>query len=199
MAGQTSINLDMESFGRQCTALAAGFREVPPTLAKKSIKAAVRRGVKPFIPELRRATPIRQRAATKTAATKRDSRGRFETGSGKKTVVKPGTMRRNITTVVYFKNRNRLTTFTAKVGFARGPGKANHFHLIEAGTAERSSKATGASRGSVIERRFLRATFQRMAPQISEIIESELWVGLESAFKQLPKYLAAVAARKAGK
>lgn len=187
MPSGLSLSFDLDNFEKDCQTLAKGFASVPPAIAKRSIRAAIRRGVKPFVPELRKATPIR-RQKRKPVAAEPGQKPKSDPG-------RPGVLRRNITTVTKFYNKSRYTSFVAKVSFAYGPGKANHFHLVEAGTAMRTAP-NGANRGRVVPRRFLLETFNRMAPSISHIIQQELWVGLESAFRQVPAYLAARSRRR---
>jgi hypothetical protein len=184
------VVFDSLSYAGDCRALAAGFRDLPKALAKKHIKAAMNRAVKPFLPALRAATPRFKGKRFKTAAVARDSRGRYLAGSGKKSTIKPGALRRSIRSITKFTNKVNHGSFYTKVGFARGEGKGNHALWIEQGTGKRKVKATGANRGAVSPRWFLRTTFNAMAPGIQSSIGLHLSAALEVAGRELPRYLA---------
>lgn len=188
MANEVVI-FDSLSYAGDCRALAAGFRDLPSVLAKKHIKAAMNRAVKPFIPALRAATPRFKGKRVKTAAVARDDRGRYVAGSGKKTTVKPGALRRSIKSITKFTTKSNHASFYTKVGFARGEGKGNHALWVEQGTGPRRVKSTGANRGAVSARWFLRRTFDAMQSGISASIGLHLSAGLEAAARELPRYL----------
>jgi hypothetical protein len=63
-------------------ALMGRFKALPRHIAKKHLKATMRRAMKPGIPILRRNTPKRKKTLRASAIT-RDSGGRFTKGSGK--------------------------------------------------------------------------------------------------------------------
>jgi hypothetical protein len=179
---------DSLSYAEDCRALGRGYAELPKALAKKTIKAAVNRAVKPFVPALRAATPKSKGKRTKTAAVSRDTSGRFQKGSGKKSVIKPGRLRKSIITVTKFANKVNHGSFVARVTFSRGEGKGNHALWVEEGTSGRSGKG-GANRGKVDPRWFLRTLFRSMAPGIAASMGLHLAAGLEAAGRQLENYM----------
>jgi len=185
---ESFVVFDSLSYAGECRGLAAGFRDLPPALAKRHIKAAMKRATAPFLPALRRATPRFKGRRIRTAAVARDTKGRYLPGSGKKSIVKPGALRRSITTITRFTAKANHGSFYTKVGFSRGAGKGNHALWIEQGTAGRQTKGSGAGRGSVSPRWFLRQTFQAMAPGIQASIGLHLSAALEKAFRELPTY-----------
>lgn len=177
-------------FAGDCRGLAQGFRELPQALARKHIKSAMKKATEPFLPALRAATPRFKGRRTKTAAVSRDSRGRFLVGSGKKSVIRPGALRRSVKSMTRFKSKGGATEFFTKVSFARGKGKGGNIaHLVELGTGARKTKRSRAARGAVSPRKFLARTFAAMAPGIQGAIESQLRLALESAKRALPNYL----------
>jgi hypothetical protein len=179
---------DSLAYADDCRALGRGYGQLPKALAKKHIKAAVNRAVKPFVPALRAATPKSKGKRTKTAAVSRDTSGRFQKGSGKKSVIKPGRLRRSIITVTKFANKVNHGSFTARVTFSRGEGKGNHALWVEEGTADRSGTG-GGNRGKVSPRWFLRTLFNSMAPGIAASMGLHLSAGLEAAARELPNYM----------
>ena len=179
---------DSLSYADDCRALGRGYAELPKALAKKTIKAAVTRAVKPFVPALRAATPKSKGKRTKTAAVSRDTSGRFQKGSGKKSVIKPGRLRKSIITVTKFTNKVNHGSFVARVTFSRGEGKGNHALWVEEGTKDRTGKG-GGNRGKVSPRWFLRTLFNSMAPGIASSMSLQLAAGLEAAGRQLENYM----------
>jgi len=187
MANEVLI-FDSLSYAGDCRSMAAGYRELPSALAKKHIKAAMTRAVKPFLPALRAATPRFKGKRIKTAAIARDTKGRYVAGSGKKSTIKPGALRRSIKSITKFTNKANHGSFYTKVGFARGEGKGNHALWVESGTAERKLKSNGASRGTVAPRWFLKRTFDSMKSGIQANIGLHLAAALEKAGNELEKY-----------
>jgi hypothetical protein len=177
---------DSRAYSDDCRALADGYRRLPKALARKHIKAAVNRAVKPFVPALRAATPKGKpkRSARVAAAAAR--------AAGKKlppNVNRPGRLRRSIVTVTKFTNKVDHGSFVSRVTFRRGEGKGNHALWVEAGTAARKAGKSGANRGAVSPRWFLRSLFLSMAPGIASSMSLHLAAGLEAAARELPKYL----------
>lgn len=183
------VIFDAAGYADDCRGLAEGFRQLPQALARKQIKSAMKKATDPFIPALRAATPKFKGRRTKTAAVSRDARGRFQVGSGKKSVIKPGALRRSIKSYTRFRKVNGGDEFTTKITFGRGKGKGgNVAHLVELGTGARATRKSKANRGGVAPRLFLRRTFDTMAPGIQSAIVSKLAEALESGFRQLEKY-----------
>jgi hypothetical protein len=182
------VVFDSLSYANDCRAMAAGFRELPSALAKRQIKSAMNQAVRPFLPALRAATPRFKGKRIKTAAVARDGRGRYVAGSGKKSTIKPGGLRRSIKSITKFTNRVNHGSFYTKVGFARGEGKGNHALWVEAGTGARAQK-NGANRGTIAPRWFLRRTFDSMKSGIQASISLHLAAALEAGFRGLDNYL----------
>lgn len=188
MANEIQI-FDSLSYANDCRAMAQGYKDLPSALAKKHIKAAMTRAVKPFLPALRSATPRFKGKRTKTAAIARDTKGRYVAGSGKKSAIKPGALRRSIKSITKFTQKANHGAFYTKVGFARGEGKGNHALWVEGGTGARKIKSNGANRGTVAPRWFLRRTFESMKSGIQASIGLHLAAGLEKAGNELDKYM----------
>jgi hypothetical protein len=182
------VVFDSLSYANDCRAMAAGFRQLPSALAKKRIKSAMNQAVRPFLPALRAATPRFKGKRVKTAAVARDGRGRYVAGSGKKSTIKPGALRRSIKSITKFTNRVDHGSFYTKVGFARGEGKGNHALWVEQGTGARAQK-NGANRGTIAPRWFLRRTFDAMKSGIQASISLHLAASLEVGFRELDNYL----------
>jgi hypothetical protein len=179
---------DSLRYSGDCRALGQAYGQLPKALAKKHIKAAVNRAIRPFVPALKAATPKSSGRRVSRAAVKRDGGGRFQAGSGKKSIIKPGRLRRSIITITKFSNKVNHGSFTARVTFSRGAGKGNHALWVEEGTAARAN-GKGAGRGRVSPRWFLRSLFQSMAPGIANSMDLHLAAGLEAAGRELQKYL----------
>lgn len=113
------ISLGLLGTRMQINALMESYRELPRHIAKKHLKAAMKRSVKDGIPELRKLTP-KGKAYNTRAATKRDERGRFQTGSGKKMRVRGGALRRSVTAKAKFVGRSRDGFAVGVVGYKGG-------------------------------------------------------------------------------
>jgi hypothetical protein len=181
MANQFLI-FDSLSFTDDCRALGRGYRELPKALAKKTIKAAVTRAVKPFVPALRAVTPKgKLKRAAKAAARAAGQKNAVD-------VSRPGRLKRSIIMRTTFTNKVDHGSFQAKVTFSRGKGKGNHAILVERGTVDRKN-IDGASRGKVSPRLFIQSLFNSMAPGIAASMNMQLAAGLEAAGRQLQNYI----------
>lgn len=90
------ISLDWRSYRAQIDSLMDRYRELPRHVARKHLKAAMKRTMKGGIPVLKKLTPKGAARNTRNAVTS-DSKGRFEKESGKKIRVRGGALRRAVT------------------------------------------------------------------------------------------------------
>ena len=145
--------------------LIRAYAKLPGSLARKHLKAAIRRSIKPFVPALKAATP----RAT-------------------------GNLRRSVTTVVKFGTkvtRGSMESFRGTaigvVGFSRKGKKKNqkgdHSVLVESGTKPRRRKS-GASTGKGPPRHMLRDTLAAKRSGILSNMEIEMGVSLERATRE---------------
>ena len=145
--------------------LIRAYAKLPGSLARKHLKAAIRRSIKPFVPALKAATP----RAT-------------------------GNLRRSVTTVVKFGtkvSRGSGEAFRGTaigiVGFSRKGKKKNqkgdHSVLVESGTKPRRRKS-GGSTGQSPPRHMLRDTLASKRSGILSNMEIEMGVSLERATQE---------------
>ena len=163
---------DMSS--RDLDDLIRAYGTLPGSLARKHLKAAIRRSIRPFMPALKTATP-------------------------KST----GNLRRSVTTVVKFGTKvSRAASWSFQgtaigiVGFSRKGKKKNqkgdHSVLVEAGTKPRFRKGTkgntfGVGRGStgiMPPKHMLRDTLASRKSGILSNLELEMGVSLERAVRE---------------
>jgi hypothetical protein len=146
--------------------LIRAYAKLPGSLARKHLKAAIRRSIKPFVPALKAATP---RGAT-------------------------GNLRRSVTTVVRFGtkvSRGSGEAFRGTaigiVGFSRKGKKKNqrgdHSVLVEAGSKPRRRKR-GGSTGTMPPKHMLRDTLAAKRSGILSNMEIEMGVSLERATQE---------------
>jgi len=141
----------------------ANYGRLPGAIARRHLKAAVRRSIKPMQSPLKAATP----------------RG------------KTGNLRRSVTTVVRFGSKvTRGPTESFKgtaigiVGFSRRGKKKNqkgdHSVLVEQGSKHRRRK-NGGSTGKMPPRHMLRQTLASQKSSVLSRLESEMAVSLDRA------------------
>ena len=146
--------------------LIRAYAKLPGSVARKHLKAAIRRSIKPFKPALKAATP----------------RG------------KTGNLRRSVTTVVKFGTKVTRGsgeafrgTAIGIVGFSRKGKKKNqkgdHSVLVEAGSKPRRRKR-GGSTGTMPPRHMLRDTLAAKKSGILSNMEIEMGVSLERATQE---------------
>jgi len=146
--------------------LIRAYAKLPGALARKHMKAGIRRSIKPFVPALKAATPR-----------------------------STGNLRRSVTTVVKFgkkvsrgPNEAFRGTVFGVVGFSRKGKKKNqkgdHSVLVEQGTKPRRRKS-GASTGKMPPKHMLRDTLAAKKEGILSNLELELGVSLERATNEL--------------
>ena len=145
--------------------LIRAYAKLPGSLARKHLKASIRRSIKPFVPALKAATP----RAT-------------------------GNLRRSVTTVVKFGTKVTRGsgeafrgTAIGVVGFSRKGKKKNqkgdHSVLVESGTKPRRRKS-GGSTGKSPPRHMLRDTLASKRSGILSNLEIEMGVSLERATQE---------------
>ena len=147
--------------------LIRAYGQLPGSLARKHLKAAIRRSIRPFVPALKAATP----------------RG------------KTGNLRRSVKTVVRFGNKvsrsswgNFRGTAYGVVGFSKGGEKKNqkgsHAAFVEEGTKPRVRKRRGST-GAMPPKHMLRDTLASKKSGILSNLELEMGVSLERATREL--------------
>lgn len=113
------ISLNWLTVRGQIGGLVQRFGELPRHIAKKHMRAAVRRSMKEGVPILRQMTPKGKPRNTR-AALKRDGGGRFVAGSGKKMRIRGGALRRAVTTKAKYIGRNRDGIVYGVIGYKAG-------------------------------------------------------------------------------
>ena len=113
------ITLNWDGMQGEIGALMARYAALPRHIAKKHLQAAMKRAMKDGIPVLKRLTP---KGATRTvrASLKRGGGGRFVQGSGKKSRVRGGALRRAVTTKAKYIGKNAAGTVYGVVGYRAG-------------------------------------------------------------------------------
>lgn len=145
--------------------LIRAYAKLPGSIARKHLKAAIRRSIKPFVPALKSATPR-----------------------------STGNLRRSVTTVVKFGtkvSRGSGEAFRGTaigiVGYSRKGKKKNqkgdHSVLVEAGTKPRRRKR-GGSTGTMPPKHMLRDTLAAKKSGILANMEIEMGVSLERATQE---------------
>jgi hypothetical protein len=155
-----------EKSNRDIDDLIRAYAKLPGSVARKHLKAAIRRSIKPFVPALKAATP---RGAT-------------------------GNLRRSVITVVKFGTKVSRGggeafrgTAIGIVGFSRKGKKKNqkgdHSVLVEAGSKPRRRKR-GGSTGTMPPKHMLRDTLAAKRSGILSNMEIEMGVSLERATQE---------------
>lgn len=141
--------------------LIRAFSKLPGNLGKKHLGAAMRRSVKPFMPALRKATPV-------------DS----------------GNLRRSVKTIVRVYGSVAWYTAVGVVGYSRNNAnpkkRGSHSHLVERGTGERRRK-NGQVTGRAPSRWMLRETLRSLSGPILGNLTREMAVSLERAASELAR------------
>jgi hypothetical protein len=113
------ITLNWDGMQGEIGALMARYAALPRHIAKKHLQAAMKRTLKDGVPVLKRLTP---KGGTRTvkAALKSGSGGRFVHGSGKKSRVRGGALRRAVTTKAKYLGKNADGRVYGVVGYKAG-------------------------------------------------------------------------------
>ena len=160
--------------------LAEQFRQLPKSLASAAIGAGVKRALKPAQDELKRQTPVGPTGNLKRGIATKAKRypktgsavaivGYRKAGTGKPP--KEGTKRRN-----------------------KASDKTQHQFLVEYGSKPRVTKS-GANRGRMPAMHPIEQASRASESQVKALLESEMKLAYEKALKQLPRYMAARAAK----
>ena len=144
---------------RDTEALLNAYKKLPGHIAKKHLRASMRRSIKPFVPALKAATPKQS-----------------------------GNLRRSVKTMAKFYQSANHGAVAGYVGFSRGSktknNMGNHSAIVEYGTGERRRK-NGGSSGRMPARRMLATTLSQHGAGILKNVVTELAVGLERAAREL--------------
>jgi len=142
------------------------FLKLPPALAKKHIRSALRKTVEPFLPEFRAAAPVRT-----------------------------GGLRRSPITVAGFDRASNDWTARVGYGMSKArPGYAAL--LVNSGTKERFKKKTvrnfkHPSTGKCPASHFADSMLASVRARGISNLETFMYAALEKATNELPRYLAA--------
>ena len=160
--------------------LAGEFRKLPKSLAATTIGAAVKRAIKPAEDKLKQLTPVGPTGNLKRGiATKAKRYPKTGTAAAIVGYRKPGSSK---PPKEGSKRRNKAND------------KTRHQFLVEYGTGRRVTKA-GGNRGVMPALRPIERASQAVLSQVQANLQREMQVGLQKAIRQMPKYLAARAAK----
>ena len=142
------------------------YMQLPPALAKRHIRSALRKTVEPFLPEFRAAAPKRTGGLKKSPITKAD----FDGVSGRWTA-----------RVGYGRSKTK---------------RGHHAILVNDGTKERYHKRQSLLgkrhyTGKMPATHFADSLLASVRSRGLNMLETHMYAALESAKRALPKYLAA--------
>lgn len=151
-------------------ALIERYAALPSYIAKKHLKAALGRAVRPHVKTLKAATPKGKRRMVRSAV-KRNERGAFVKGSGKMKNA-AGALRRAATVRTGWKGKNND-------GFA--------FGVLGYKYGEESRKALWLEFGTkhIEPRRIVQRVYESVKDQVMKVMKGELAKALEKAAKEL--------------
>lgn len=164
------ITLRVTGFRRDLDSLLVALWQLPGHIARKHLKAAIRRALKPGVPILKSITP---KGGTKTvrSAVVRDKGGRFQAGSGKKVKQRGGALRRAATSLARVDKRDG--TGYGVLGFKAGMQSRKAIWL-----------EFGTSRG-VTPRKIIAQLMTRFGGPARQELTNELRNALQKATKEL--------------
>ena len=166
------IYMNSDSLNAQLGALVKVFDQFPKHIAKKHIGASMKRALKFAIPILKANTP-KGGPKTKTAATTRNARGQFTAGSGAKTRVRGGALRRAAITTSKFVGKNKDGFTIGSLGYKYG-FESRKAIWQEFGTA-----------GGIKPKSFMEKTFNQIKDHVAERLAEELALAVEKAARDL--------------
>lgn len=160
------IDLNDAAIQRQVQDLIKRFRELPTNIAKKRMRSAIRKAIKPFEPTLRANTPYRT-----------------------------GQLMRSIISKVKVYDKPTHGAIVSVIGYARGSlqkrrgqfvvsGSGHHALLVENGTKPRTRK-NGGSCGTMPARHMARRTLDATRQPVLSALVSELASALEKATQEI--------------
>lgn len=160
--------------------LAEQFRQLPKSLASAAIGAGVKRAMKPAQDALKQITPVgptgnlKRGVATKAKRYPKSGAAVAVVGfrkAGSKGPPKEGVKRRN-----------------------KASDKTQHQFLVEYGSKQRFTKK-GANRGRMPAKAPVQIAWRAAESQVRGLLEQEMKTAYENALKQLPRFMAARAAK----
>lgn len=161
--------LSFQTTRRDIDALVARYSFLPKHIAKKHLKAALGRAIKPHVKTLKAATPKGGRRMVKSAV-KRNERGQFLKGSGKLKNT-AGSLRRAATVRTGWKGTN-------KDGFAFGVLGYKY------GTESRKAIWLEYGTRTVRPRKIVEGVFNRVKGAVMKALRSELVKAFEAAGRE---------------
>ena len=165
------IYMNSDSLNAQLSALVKVFDELPKYTAKKHIGASMKRALKFAVPILKANTP-KGGPSVKKSATTRNSKGQFTAGSGAKTKVRGGALRRAAVAKSKYIGTNKAGFTIGTLGYKFG---------------YESRKAIwqelGTSKG-IQPKGFMAKTYDQIKDQIAGRLAKELALALEAAARE---------------
>lgn len=152
------ISLDWKGMQGDIGALMAAYAELPRHIAKKHLRAAMKRAMKPGLPTLRRNTP--------PLSTRR---GRSRIGQRRTT----GGLRRGVKTKAYYKGRNRDGRVVGVLGYSAG------WQSMKAIWQEFGTKH------GIRPKRMVEKTMEQIGDPAVAVLVEEMRKSLEKAAKEL--------------
>jgi len=165
------IGLNWNGMSGEVGALMARYAALPRHIAKKHLAAAMKRAQRIGLPILKAETPKQKGRIMRAGAVKRDDRGRFQKGSGKKRNV-AGSLRRAATVNSKYVGRNRDGMMIGRLGYKYGTESRKAIWL-EFGTPTIKPRA-------IMER-----VHNRVKTPVSRMLVREMAKALEAATTEL--------------
>ena len=161
------------------------YKDLPPGLVRRQVKAAMKKAIQPWLPEFRSIAPVGKKLSRKTIRAKKQEA--IQTGI-KADHYKPGNLKRSVQAISGHDNRYG---FWAKVGYSRSKRKKGHHALLlNDGTKPRVTKA-GKSTGRGPALKFAEPLANRIRQQGSSAFLLQIEAAIESAYAQADRYAAA--------
>jgi HK97 gp10 family phage protein len=154
---------------RQIVSIITAFRKLPKEIARKRMRAAIRKATRPFEPVLRANTPNSS-----------------------------GNLRRSIKTKIKVYDKPTHGAAVAVVGYVMGTlrkrrgqfvisGSGSHAVIVERGTKPRTKKSTRAFCGSMPANYMVRRTLNSIQGQVLNAVKIEMAAALEKTSQELAK------------
>lgn len=124
------ISLNWDSMDGQIGELMKAYDKLPRHIAKKHLKAAIKRTLKDGVPLLKAETPKGGKRRV-TAAVSRNAKGQFLPGSGKKSIKRGGDLRRAVTSQAKYIGTNKSGMVVGSVGYKYGFQSKKALWLVE--------------------------------------------------------------------
>lgn len=166
------FSLSFRSTSAQIQSLMARYDQLPRYIAKKHLRASMRRAVRPYVKDLKKATPKGRKRYGRTDF-KRSERGRFQAGGGKRKNL-AGALRRAATVKVGWKGKNKDGFAYGVLGYKYGSESMKAIYL-EYGTK------------SITPRRIVAGLMDSIRPAVMKRLKSEMALALPAAVRELKK------------